>query len=362
VFTNANLFKKEHSPVLTEHTLNNVNALCQVADKTKHYLDTYKDDHFAVHPGKIIDPNISLQRVKQTLRFICDVVRSDNKANRESRLLNREFLLQHFDFYRWTPDINTAELIAKKSTNKRKQQLLRAIPSDQLLLTKYYTKQLVGSAVKTQKYNQALYALPYDEQGKTAVQAEQLKDQLTRFKYTRQQVINGVLLQKKLAKPLVWLTEEDLHDVLLQGTGVLNVDGVLHYYNVHRNNGIAYNYSIGKREQARYWYFAEVPAIMGYGKTLASKIAIQPQAALAGNVRELGIGKLIMLQYQNAGMQENRMAILADQGGAFDNNLFQLDLLVGSYLGWDDYHQANKQLADFASAWIMLIKLPNTQE
>ena len=40
----------------------------------------------------------------------------------------------------------------------------------------------------------------------------------------------------------------------------------------------------------------------------------------------------------------------------FDNNLFQLDLLVDSYYGWADYHQANKQLPDYASAWSMLLK------
>ena len=48
--------------------------------------------------------------------------------------------------------------------------------------------------------------------------------QLTRFKYTRQEVIAGKLLNNKLAKPLIWLTEDALHDVLLQGTGVMNVE------------------------------------------------------------------------------------------------------------------------------------------
>ena len=74
------------------------------------------------------------------------------------------------------------------------------------------------------------------------------------------------------------------------------------------------------------------------------------------NVADLGLGKLLMVSYQHNDQQISRMGILADQGGAFDNNLFQLDLLVDSYRGWQDYHQANKTLPDYAKAWIMLLK------
>ena len=142
----------------------------------------------------------------------------------------------------------------------------------------------------------------------------------------------------------------------MQGTGVLTVNNELRYFNVHRNNGIAYDYSIGKREQARYWYFAEVPSIMGYGKTLASKIAVNPHVTFAGNVKDLGLGKLFLVSFVEKGERVSRMGVLADQGGAFDNNLFQLDLLVDSYKGWKDYHQANKAMPDYAQAWLLLKK------
>ena len=155
---------------------------------------------------------------------------------------------------------------------------------------------------------------------------------------------------------MIWLTEEALHDVLLRGTGVVNVDGNIRYFNVHRNNGIAYDYAIGKREQARYWYFAEVPSVLGYGKTLASKIAIEPEVAFAGNVKSLGLGKLFLINFTVDNKIQGKLGVLADQGGAFDNNLFQLDWLKGSYFGWKDYYQANKQLPDYASAWLLLKK------
>jgi hypothetical protein len=233
--------------------------------------------------------------------------------------------------------------------------MLNAISRDKIFLTKYYTKLLTASAVRTPVYTQALYALPYDELGLTLTEANNDLT-LTRHQYTRQDMIAGTLAGKKLAKALIWLTEEALHDVLLQGTGVVDVNGMRRYFNVHRNNGIAYDYAIGKREQARYWYFAEVPSIMGYGKTLESKIALKAQVSFAGNVAELGLGKLFMVSYPQADKEISRLGLLADQGGAFDNNLFQLDLLTDSYYGWQDYHQANKHLPDYAKAWLMLIK------
>lgn len=348
-------FNLEESPQLGKLASFNASALCNVANKTHDYLSKYAGDTFAVHAGSVFDKSVTLQRVVNTLEFICQTYREDVRAKRQSRLHNEDFLHKHFDFYRWTPDIKSAREIARKSTNARKTSMLNSIERDKIFLTKYYTKLLKASDVKTPEYNQALYALPYDEQGLTLTQANNDLS-LTRHQYTRQEIIAGALEQHNQAKPLIWLSEEALHDVLLQGTGVVDVNGTRRYFNVHRNNGIAYNYAIGKREQPRYWYFSEVPSIMGYGETLESKIAISPHVSFAGNVAQLGLGKLFMVQYTQAETVISRLGVLADQGGAFDNNLFQLDLLVDSYFGWQDYHQANKSLPDYASAWLMLVK------
>jgi hypothetical protein len=365
--TYALSFKVEDKPDLGSLKNFKASELCSVADNTKNYLQQNTDDSYAVHTGSqlITDESASgltLAKVEKTLQFICQTYRADVKAKRQSRLHDKDFLTSSFVFIRWLPDKKSADAMALKSTNKIKTRMLTNIPNEAIFLTKYYTKLLDGSEVQTKYYNQALYALPYDEQAYSIEQAELNKSQLSRFKYTRQQVIAGALLDKKLAKPLIWLTEEALHDVLLQGTGVLKVDGETRYFNVHRNNDIDYDYNIGKREQARYWYFSEVPSIMGYGKSLESKIAIKSQVTFAGNVADLGLGKLIMVSFKQQTPQSDdaqtisRMGILADQGGAFTNNLFQLDLLVDSYLGWQDYHQANKHMADYAQAWIMVLK------
>lgn len=349
-------FVKDSGPSFSGNLNINAAQLCDVAGKTLNYINQHPDDLYAVNDGVTAKVGADLNRVRQTLSFICQIHLADKAAGRASRLNNSEFLTANFEFIRWYPDTEKAQQVAKKSTNDVKKRLLNNIPEDRIFLTKYYTKLLKGSAVRTKIFSQALYALPFDEAGLSQEEALRKRDVLTRFKFTRQQIIQGALLDKKLAKPLVWITEEALHDVLLQGTGVLEVDGKTRYFNVHRNNDIAYDYHIGKREQARYWYFAEVPSIMGYGKKIDEKIALAPHVSVAGNVQQLGLGKLFLFDYEVNGQGESRLTILADEGGAFVDNLFQLDLLVDSYYGWADYHKANKHLPDYTKAWVLVVK------
>ena len=349
--THASIFILSKSPDIQSLSSLDQQTLCHVAKSTLAYQSIVEGDH-AWQEKPILPPEVSTKKVKETLSYLCQLV---NKGE-GSKLLERNFLLENFSFYRWQPDIQTALEIARKSTNKRKSEMLRAIPSDKLFLTKYYTKRLKASAVKTDQFPFALYQLPFDEVGLSPELAEAKKNQLTRFKYTRQQVIEGALEKNQLAKPLIWLTEAGLHDVLLQGTGVLEVDGKLRFFNVHRNNGIAYDYAIGKTEQARYWYFAEVDGIKGYGKTIDNKIDLKPRVAFAGNVAQLGIGKLFLITFNEEQINQSHLGILADEGGAFDNNLFQLDWLVESYFGWHDYHQENKHYPDYANVYLMIKK------
>ncbi|WP_286233924.1 MltA domain-containing protein [Thalassotalea sediminis] len=334
-------------PAIDKKSKVSAKSLCQVARNTLAYMRQHPEDSFAVHAGEALLPQANLSRVKATLAFVCQL---------QDKQLDVAFLKQHFDFYHWLPDKKTANLRAKKSTSDVKKRLLMGMPEHQILLTKYYIKLLHASEQPSKHYSQAIYALPFDEQGMTKKEAQQQKNTLTRFRYTRQEIIDGVLLENDLAKPLVWLTEDALHDVLLQGTGVVDVDGVTRYFNVHRNNGIGYDYTLGKRQQARYWYFAEVPNVLGYGTEITNKIVIEKDVAFAGNVKQLGLGKLFLIQIEKENAKVLQLGVLADQGGAFDNNLFQLDWLKGSYVGWQDYYQENKVYADYATAWLLLKK------
>ncbi|MER2492088.1 acetate--CoA ligase [Catenovulum sediminis] len=349
--------------------------LCLVADNTLAYLNKGTIyDKKAIHGGQLNGHVFSLERVKKTLKFICQTYRQDVRAGRLSRLHDAQFIQQNFEIIPWIPNLAKAQNVIAQTQNEAKKNLLSRIPEDKILLTKYYTKLVDARFTKKSPYLHALYELPFDEQHLSMEQAEQQKDTLTRFTYTRQAVMNGALdaasNNKPLAKPILYLTEKGLHDTLLQGTAVVQTANQTRYFNVHRNNGIAYDYALNKDEQARYWYFKEVPGVMGYGLEPETKVQIVPQVSVAGNVAGLGLGKLIMLSYPKkqknnkpAGIHDksrlktvSRLVILADEGGAFDDNYFQLDLLVGSYHGWADYHAANKHLPDFVQASILLLK------
>ncbi len=51
-----------------------------------------------------------------------------------------------------------------------------------------------------------------------------------------------------------------------------------------------------------------------------------------------------------------RAGIFADTGGAFENNLYQVDYLTGSYAGREAFYQANRHLPNYVTAYFMVLK------
>lgn len=322
--------------------------LCAVAKGTLAYLNKGKSyDPVANQPGIVAQFGIGMPRIKKTLTYICQVQQQDAKAGRSSRLQDPEFISTHFDLIRWRPDKQqSAKFAAKKP-------LLQNIPDDKILLTKYYIKLAQGSATKTEQTPYALYAIPQDEQDLTLEQAEQKKDQLVRYAYTKQQVLTGILDKNNWAKPLIWLSRDALEDTLMQGTARVDADdGTSRFFNVHRNNGIGYQRDLTKRQQKRYWYFKQTQGIMGYGRDAGYKIPIYPMVTVAGDLKQLGLGKLMMLTHQG----QSRLAVLADTGGAFENNHYQLDYLGGFFKNWADYINTYRTFPDYFEARILVLK------
>ena len=136
----------------------------------------------------------------------------------------------------------------------------------------------------------------------------------------------------------------------------VDIDGKSHVYNVHRNNGIAYDRSLPPYEQERFWYFKHVDGILGYGKDANNKITVLPEVTFAGDIYQLGLGPLIFSRFDFNSHSEYRMAVVADTGGAFEDNLYQLDYLAGSYAGIEAYYTANRDLPDYIDAWILILK------
>lgn len=325
----------------------NSQELCDVAHGSRQYLDRGVDyDPHAIHAGRLPFADITLTRVKKTLDYICRIHEEDQRAHRTPRLQDPRFISQHFEIIRWTPDLDQARQFSKSKT------LLKKLPADQILLTKYYVKKASGTNQSSQKTPYALYGLPHDEKSLSLEQADARQATLTRYRYTKQQILTGILDKKQLATPMVWLSREDLEDTLMQGTVKVDSPAGSQFFNVHRNNGHAYDRLVKKEQQKRYWYFKETKGVMGYGKDADHKIKIHPRVTVAGDLAHLGLGKLVLLSRDNT----HRLAILADTGGAFENNHYQLDYLAGYYHGWKDYHRAWKSVPDYFEARILLLK------
>jgi hypothetical protein len=204
-------------------------------------------------------------------------------------------------------------------------------------MTRYLAYEVDGCAARTEACSTALYATPADD--------------ATRLAYTRQDVVGGVFepggAAEGLATPLVWMTVGNLYRALMQGTIVVRVeDGTQRTFNVHRNNGIAYDRrQPDQGHQRRYWYFREVDGLYGYGPE-QDRIRVEPRATVAGNVADLGVGRVLWLRSATNG----RLVILADTGGAFDHNLGQLDYLAGIFPDDAGWRAATQDLSDGVDA------------
>ena len=320
-------------------------ALCAVAQETRRYLDKGPDyDPAVIHGGLLETP---LPRIKATLDYLCAVHRADQQTGSAARLNDPAFLEQAFEWKHWGPDQARAASLAEG------KPLLQNLPADRILLTKYYVRLAEGSTAQGPDHPHALHGLPFDEVGLSLAQADANR-RLSRHRYGKQAVLQGVLEEKQLAPALLWLSRADLEGALLQGTAVVAQKGERRYFNVHRNNGIAYDRTIRPEQQERYWYFKEVRGVLGYGKDADYKIPIRPEVTVAGDIFQLGLGRVVLLQTTEHGQPSYRLTVMADTGGAFHDNLYQLDWLSGYYRDWADYHAHNRHIGDYAHAWLLL--------
>jgi len=202
-----------------------------------------------------------------------------------------------------------------------------------------------------------IYALPKDEQALTLEQAN-MRPNLVRLHYGKQAILGGALSGKNVPV-LAYVSRDDLESALMQGTIIVDLGGSIGQktLNVHRNNNISYDRMKLPYEQERYWYFKQVDGIKGYGKDSDHKITVYSGVTFAADLTQFGLGKLLMVQSpEKNGTVVTRVGIFADTGGAFTNNLYQVDYLAGSYKGKDAYLQATRHLPDYVNAYFMVLK------
>ena len=97
-------------------------------------------------------------------------------------------------------------------------------------------------------------------------------------------------------------------------------------------------------------------SIKGYGHNINAKISIKPGVTFAGDILNIGLGRIVVIEYTKGGQKKLRMGVIADTGGAFLPNLAQLDLLAGTFKNRREFTQYIRQLPEYATAYFLVKK------
>lgn len=311
--------------------------LLQVLRNTRQYFQDYgATDPVVQREGILAAQGVSLKDVLATLDFMIATLTEDISHKRPIRLQDPAFINQQFRVIQWLPH------------NPRDRQ-----QTQQLRLTNYAVFTHTGSRSRTATYNTALYALPDRS-------PDQPEDTFYK-QLTKQQVLAGIFepggaLYGRV-RPLAYLSRAAFEDALMQGTILVNfTDGSRAFFNVDRNNGIAFVKGVNPYDQRRYWYFRQVAAIKGYGSSIENKINIEPEVTFAGDVWNIGLGRVVVIEDTRGGSSQLRLGVIADTGGAFVPNLYQLDFLAGIFPNRSAYQAAARRLPDYVRGYILIKK------
>jgi len=300
-------------------------ALNYFNSKSKKNIKVTQPEIFS---SQIVDAN----QIKRTLEFIIKVI-EDDKASKNFRILDPAFINKHFRFIRW---------LGNEGFDGKCNKYIR--------FTKYAVFRVAGSYKKTKEYPNALYA----------INDNSFLEKL-RFRFSKQDVLAGVLEKnpyKNKVKPLVWLNRSGLEEALMQGSIIVRMpDGKEKIFNVDKSNGMSYiRWTNNVDRQKRYWYFKEIKNRVGEEEHL--KIINHGGAIFAGDLYNIGLGKIIALKYKNPKTKELevRLGVLADTGAILMNNFNHLDYFVGIFDNRKDFKEYIKRFPFFAQAYILIKK------
>lgn len=311
----------------------NQTDLLTVLTNTREYFEKYaSEDPDIQRTGILITQGVTVKDILKTLDFMITVLEEDIANKRTTRLQDPNFINTNFRVIKWS---------AHNPENPQQKQLR---------ITKYAAFIHPGSREKTSKYNTPIYALK-----------PELSQDKFYTKYTKQDVLSGIYepggKEFGKVKPIAYLTRNGLEAALMQGTVLVNfTDGTKEFLNVDKNNGMSYIRGVKATSQKRYWYFKEVDAIKGYGYKIDAKISIKPGVTFAGDVLNIGLGRIIVIEDNQSGKKQLKMGVIADTGGAFLPNLYQLDFLAGTFASEKDFQQYIHKLPEYTNAYILVKK------
>jgi hypothetical protein len=314
----------------TKVNFNAADLLVVLTSTRKYFIDRLDRDADLQREGILGTQGVTIVDIVKTLDFMVLTLKQDIKAKRSIRLQDPKFLNTNFRSIQWT---------AFNPTEKDEKRVR---------MTKYAVFTHPGSRTPTKEFNAGLYALKPD----TNVDA-------VRLKYTKQDVLTNIYEPKGKefgsVEPLAYLDREGLESALMEGTVLIKfTDGTSKFFNVDRNNNIPYIKGLTPNDQKRYWYFKPVTAIKGYGGSIQTKISLKPGVTFAGDVLNIGLGRIVVTESSTAGKPQLRMGIIADTGGAFLPNLHQLDFLAGVFDTKEDFAAYTRKLPEYTKAYILV--------
>ncbi|MHC5858361.1 hypothetical protein [Nostoc sp.] len=311
---------------------NQGDLLTVLVNTRKYFQDYASADPDILRAGILATQGVTVQDVLKTLDFMIAVLKEDTANNRATRLQDPKFINTNFRVIKWSA----------YNPNSKQQKQLR--------ITKYAVFTHPGSRQKTSTFNTPIYSLK-----------ENSNNDKFYTRYTKQDVLSGIYEPggREFGKvtTLAYLTRNGLEEAIMEGTILINfTDGYKAFFNVDRNNGMSYIRGLKATAQKRYWYFREVDAIKGYGYKIDAKISIKPGVTFAGDVLNIGLGKVVVIEHTQGGRKHLQMGVIADTGGAFLPNLYQLDFLAGIFNNKKEFGQNITQLPDYATAYFLIKK------
>ena len=315
-------------------------ALAQLSQEVSQFLSTvHKSSFVQVDEGNIFQGIISLNDVKETVVFLAKTA-----SKNPGWLKTHWFYNTFFDFYRLYSDGSSCPAKIGKLPRGWKGS------PEHHRITTYRICKISGSHKKTKEHDFPLYSCPFDEQGKKPGYIREHKKTLTRFAYTRQQIVDGALEPGK-AQIIAWVRSDGYNELVMQGSAVIDFEdgSPLQMFQVVVHNE--------KNVGDKYWFIAPYEKRKP-SKKYPVKVDPIPGVSFAGNISELGFGKLLVMIGKNPLTleEEMRIGMLVDTGHAFQDNLCKFDLFTGYF---DNHEQSilhARQYPHTAQIYILIKK------
>ncbi len=334
----SSLFNVEKGPLQGETIVTKVDDIIKIMDETADFIQKIKK-----HPSKFVtvtaglfsDFGVTVDDVLETVEFIADIGR-----RKPEMLQSPWFLNTHFTFYRWHGDPTQKINHIAKGWKK---------PPESVVTTQYRITEIPASRTKTTVFMYPIYSLPHDEIRLTREQVLKKQHDLLRFKYSRTQILSGVLDHSHQVVLLGWVTDAGRKEFGMQGSVLLSFnDDQKELIRVAGNNGM--------KDTEEYW-FADHVKKRKYSK-FPVKVKPRADVTYAGDMNLLGFGKVIMLICWNPKKQKNevRLGVLVDTGSAFKNNLAKLDMFTGYFPTKSAFQKHIQSYPQTARAYILIKK------